>query len=104
VSTHPFDLKFVAFCPKFSGDSYVEFLETTIYGEFFRNFHANQGEPYLNLSNFTLISAIFILHLYCIEKIHTSTFIFCLHPSKDTRPQTNHKKKIQGRKARTFSF
>ena len=25
VNTHPFDLKFVAFCPKFSGDSWVEF-------------------------------------------------------------------------------
>jgi len=25
ANTHPFDLKFVAFCPKFSGDSYVEF-------------------------------------------------------------------------------
>jgi len=25
VNTYPFDLKFVAFCPKFSGDSYVEF-------------------------------------------------------------------------------
>jgi len=27
VNNHPFDLKFVAFCPKFSGDSYVEFKE-----------------------------------------------------------------------------
>jgi len=35
VNTHPFDLKFVAFCPKFSGDSYVEFQEKTISGEFF---------------------------------------------------------------------
>ena len=25
VNTHPFDLKFVAFFPKFSQDSYVEF-------------------------------------------------------------------------------
>jgi len=32
------DLKFVAFCPKFSGDSYVEFQEKTISGGFFRNF------------------------------------------------------------------
>ena len=38
VNTHPFDLKFVAFCPKFSGHSYVEFQEKTISGEFFRNF------------------------------------------------------------------
>jgi len=38
VNTHPFDLKSVAFCPKFSGDSYAEFREKTISGEFFRNF------------------------------------------------------------------
>jgi len=38
VNTHPFELKFVAFCPKFSGDSWVEFQEKTILGEFFRNF------------------------------------------------------------------
>jgi len=38
VNTHLFDLKFVAFCPKFNGDSYVEFQEKTISGEFFINF------------------------------------------------------------------
>jgi len=43
VNTHPFNLNFVAFCPEFSGDSYVEFMEKTISGECFRNFHANQG-------------------------------------------------------------
>ena len=37
-------------------------------------------------------------------KIHTSTFICCLHPSKEARPYTNNKKKIRGRKARTFCF
>jgi len=41
VNTHPFDLKFVAFCPKFSGDSYVELQEKIISGEFFRNFLTN---------------------------------------------------------------
>ena len=34
VNTHSFDLKFVAFCPKFSGDSWVEFQEKTIPEEF----------------------------------------------------------------------
>jgi len=43
VNTHPFGPKFVAFCPKFSGDSYVEFQKTTISGEFFKNFVQNQG-------------------------------------------------------------
>ena len=45
VNTHPFDLKFVAFCPKFSLDSYVEFQEETILGEFFINFIENQDYP-----------------------------------------------------------
>ena len=30
VNTRLFDLKFIAFCPKFSGDSYVEFQDKTI--------------------------------------------------------------------------
>jgi len=38
ANTHPFDLKFVAFRLKFSGDPYVEFQEKTISGEFFGNF------------------------------------------------------------------
>jgi len=84
VNSHSFDLKFVAFFHEFSGDSYVEFQEKTISGEFFRNFHANQG--YLNLWNFALLFVIFILGLYCAEKIHTSTFICFLHPGKEARP------------------
>jgi len=43
VNTNPFDLQFVAFCPKFSRDSYAEFQEKTIPAEFFRNFIENQG-------------------------------------------------------------
>jgi len=49
VNTHPFDLKFVAFCPEFSGDSYVEFQEKTILGEFFRNFVLTKAILYQNL-------------------------------------------------------
>ena len=44
--------KFVAFCPKFSGDYYVEFQEKTISGEFFKNFHANQSYPLPKLLKF----------------------------------------------------
>jgi len=57
VNTHPFDLKPVAFFPKFSGDSWVEFKEKTIQGEFFRNFVQTKG-LYRNLWNFNLISSI----------------------------------------------
>jgi len=77
VNTHAFDLKFVAYCPKFSGDSYVEFQEKTISGEFFRNFVQTKAILYQNLWNFALLSAIFILDPYSAEKIHTSTFICC---------------------------
>jgi len=86
VNTHPFDLKFVALCPEFSGDSYVEFQEEIILGEFIRNLCANQVYPYQNLWNFALLYAIFIQRPYCAEKIHTSTFIGCLHPRKEARP------------------
>jgi len=58
VNTHPFDLKFVAFCPKFSGDYWVEFQEKTIPGEFFRNFVQTKAILYRNLWNSGLISAI----------------------------------------------
>jgi len=86
VNTHLFDLKFVAFCPKFSGDSYVEFQEKTIPGEFFRNIVQTKAILYKNLWNFALLSAIFILDPYRAEKIHTRTFICCLHPGKEARP------------------
>jgi len=86
VNTHPFDLKFVAFCPKFSGDSFVEFQEKTISGEFFRNFVLCQGYPLPKLVKFRPTFWNLILGPYCDEKIHTSTFICCLHPGKEARP------------------
>ena len=49
VNTHPFDLKFVAFCPKFSEDSYMEFQEKIISGEFFRNYVQTKAILYKNL-------------------------------------------------------
>jgi len=52
VNTHPFHLNLVAFCPKFSGYSYVEFKEKTISRNFLRNFPANQGYPLPKLVNF----------------------------------------------------
>jgi len=58
LKTHPFYLKFVAFCPLFSGDSCVEFQEKTILGEFFINFLQTKAILYRNLWNFGLISAI----------------------------------------------
>jgi len=76
VNTHPFDLKFVAFCLEFSGDSYVKFQEKTISGEFFRNFVQIKVLP--KLVKFRPTFWNFILGPFCAEKIHTSTFICCL--------------------------
>jgi len=56
VNTHSFDLKFVAFCSKFNGDSYVQFQEKTISGEFFRNFVQTKAIPYQHLRNFAIVS------------------------------------------------
>jgi len=87
VNTHPFDLKFVAFCPKFSGDSYVEFQEKTISGEFFRNFVQTKAiYPLPKLVKFGPTFYNFILGPYCAEKIHTSTFLCCLHLGKEASP------------------
>jgi len=49
ANTHPFDLKFVAFCPKSSGDSDVEFQEKTISEEVFINFLQTKAILYRNL-------------------------------------------------------
>jgi len=49
VNTHPFDLKFVTFCPEFSGDSDVEFQEKTILGEFSEIFFQTKAILYQNL-------------------------------------------------------
>jgi len=58
ANTHPFDVKFVAFYPKFSGDSYVEFQDKTISGEFFINFVQTKAMLYRNLWNFALLCEI----------------------------------------------
>ena len=58
MNTHPFDLKFVPFCPKFSGDSWVEFQDKTIPEDIFRNFVKTKAILYRNLLNSGLISAI----------------------------------------------
>jgi len=52
VNTDPLDLKFVAFCPEFNEDYYVEFQEKTISGGFFRIFRSNQGYPLSKLVKF----------------------------------------------------
>ena len=86
MNTHPFDVKLTAFCSKFSGDSYVEFQEKNYFGRIFQKFCANQGYPLPKLVKFRPTFFNFILGPYCAEKIHTSSFICCLHPSKEAGP------------------
>jgi len=78
VNAHPFDLKLVAFCPKFSGDSYVEFQEKTILGEFFRNFGQTKGYPLPKLVKFRPTFRNFSLRPYCAEKItQVLSYVVC---------------------------
>jgi len=51
-------MKFVACCPKFSRDPYVEFQEKNYFGIIFQKFWANQGYPLPKLWNFALLSEI----------------------------------------------
>jgi len=75
-----------------------------LFRKIFQKFCANQGYPLPKLVKFCLSFWNIILGPYCAEKIHTSTFICCLHPGKEARPLKYHKKKIRGRKARKFCF
>jgi len=56
------------------------------FGRIFQKFCANQGYPLPKLVKFRLTFSNFFLGPYYAEKIHTSTFICCLHPCKVTRP------------------
>ena len=51
VNTHLFDLNFVAFCPEFSGDSYVEFQEK-LFRENFSEIFAQTDVPLPKLVKF----------------------------------------------------
>jgi len=78
VNTHPFDLKLFAFCPKFSGDSYVEFQEKTIPGEFFRYFGQTKAILYQNSWNFALLSEILVWVRIALNKFtQVLSYVVC---------------------------
>ena len=64
MNTHPFDLKFVAFCPKFSRDSYVEFGKKLFRENFSKILLKTNFILYRNSWNFALLSE--ILFWVCI--------------------------------------
>ena len=78
ANTHPFDPKFVAFCPKFSGDSYMEFQEKTISGQLFINFVQTKAILYRNLWNFSLVSDILFWVRITLKNSHkVLSYVLC---------------------------
>jgi len=88
VNTHPFDLKFVAFYPKLSEDSYVEFQQKTISEEFFRNFVQTKAILYQNLGNFALLSAILFWVLIALKKFtQVLSYVVCTQVRRHVHKQ-----------------
>jgi len=88
VNTHPFDLKSVAFCPTFSGDSYAEFQEKTISGEFFKNFVQTKAILLKNLRNFALLSAIFFRARIALKKFtQVLSYVVCTQVRRHVHKQ-----------------
>ena len=78
VNTHPFDLKFVAFCPKLSWDAYIKFKEKTISDEFFRNFVQTKTILYQNWWNFALLYDILFWVGIALKKFTlVLSYVFC---------------------------
>jgi len=93
VNTHTFDLKFVAFCPRFSRDSWVEFQDKTIPGEFFSNFVQTKSILYRNLWNYGLIYAISFRVLLCWKKLTQAlSYVICTQARRHV-----HKRVRKGR-------
>ena len=97
MNTHLFDLKFVAFCPKLSGDSWVEFQEKTIPGEFFRNFVQNHVKFGPNFCNF-------ILGAYCAEKNSHKHFRVLFAPRQGGTSINESQKEDTGKKSQDVLF
>ena len=80
------------------------FKKKTIMVEILRNFVETKAILYRNFWNSGLISTNSFCVCIALKKIQTSTFVCCLQPGKEAHPKTNQKKKIRGRKSRTFCF
>jgi len=94
VNTYPFDLKFVAFCPKFNGDSYVDF-----FGRIFQKFGANQG--YQNTWNLALLSAIlFWVHIALKNFTHVLSYVACTQVRRHVHKQIRKRRYGEGKSGR----
>jgi len=61
-------------------------MHKTISGDFFINFVQTKTIFYKNLWNFVLLYGILFWVRIAQKKIHTSTFICCLHSGKEACP------------------
>ena len=104
MNTHPFALNFVVFRPKFSGDSWVEFQEKTILGEFFRNFVKNQGYPLPKLVKFRPNFCNFVLGPYCAEKNSHKHFRMLFAPRQGSTSINESQKEDTGKKSQNVLF
>ena len=104
MNTHPFDMKFFSFCPKFSGDSWVEFKEKKIPGDLFRNFVQNQGYPLPKLVKFRSNLCNFILGPYCAEKNSNRHFRVLFAPRQGGTSINELQKEDTGKKSQDVLF
>jgi len=103
ANSHFFDLKFVAFCPKFSGDSYVEFQGKIIL-EFFRNFVQTKAILYRNLWNFALLSEIILWVRIALKKFtQVLSYVVCTQVRRHIHKKIT-KRRYGGEKPSPFVF
>jgi len=105
VNTHLFDLTFVTFCPKFSGDYYMEFQEKTISEIFSEIFVQTKAIFYQNLCE---IPPYFLEFLFCVPialKTFTQvlTYVACTQVRRHIYKRIT-KIKIGGRRASSSCF
>ena len=93
TNTHPFDLKLVAFRPKFCRYSYVEFQEKIISGDFFRIFVQTKVILYQNMWNLALLSAILFWVRFALEKFtQVLSYVVCTEVSRHFLKQITKKR------------
>jgi len=104
ANTHQFYLNFVAICPKFSGDSYVEFQEKTISGEIFINFVQTKAIFYRNLWNFALLSEILFWVRIALKKFtQVLSYVVCTQVRRHVHKKIT-KRLYEGEKPGRFVF
>ena len=90
--------------PNFSGNSYIEFEEETLLGEFFRNFVRTKVILYKNFWNSALFSAILFSVCIALKFFLHKYFHMLFAPRQGDMSIKKSQKNDRGRKARTFCF